>query len=152
MLTGGNTAIRRSVLEACGPYSPDYMYTEDRYMWRRLQEVGAAGDYVPEMIVYHHIPTKRLQKSYFRQWVRNDARNRGKMARAAPPEARSLFGVPLWRWRSVSASMRDYGASFVTKGRDAPDHFKAELDILEFASFFVGRNFPHSADQYVDRA
>ena len=72
MLTGGNTAMRRSALTACGPYSPDYMYTEDRYMWERLCAIGAGGDYVPEFVVYHHIPAKRLQKSYFRQWARND--------------------------------------------------------------------------------
>jgi glycosyltransferase involved in cell wall biosynthesis len=152
MLTGGNTAIRRAVLETCGPYSPEYMYTEDRYMWRRLQEIGATGDYVPEMIVYHFIPPRRLQKSYFREWTRNDARNRGKMLRGAPMEGGSILGAPPWMWRACAGAALRLCRSFIDSRIDAADRFKAELDIIEFAGFFAGRNLPWLADRYVDRA
>jgi glycosyltransferase involved in cell wall biosynthesis len=152
MLTGGNTAIRRSVLEACGPYSPEYMYTEDRYMWHRLQALGATGDYVPEMIVYHYIPAKRLQKSYFRHWVSNDARNRGKMLRNDPAQGRTILGVPRWMWRSAASSVAEFCMGAINNRVDEADHFKAELEIIAFAAFFAGRNFPWLGDKYVDRA
>jgi hypothetical protein len=121
-------------------------------MWQRLQAVGASGDYVPELIVYHHIPEKRLQKTYFRQWVRNDARNRGKMWRKAPPQqaGRPILGAPTWMWRAAAtAALRACGLG----GRaDEADRFKAELDVIEFAGFFSGRNLPWLADKYIDRA
>jgi glycosyltransferase involved in cell wall biosynthesis len=152
MLTGGNTAIRHSVLTACGPYSPDYMYTEDRYMWGRLRAVGATGDYIPELIVYHHIPLKRLQKSYFRQWVRNDARNRGKMARTTAPTGQTVLGAPPWMWRAAATAAFNACVGGITRQLDEADRFKAELDMIEFAGFMAGRNFPGLAEKYIDRA
>jgi hypothetical protein len=128
------------------------MYTEDRYMWNRLQDLGATGDYVPEMIVYHHIPTKRLQKSYFRHWVSNDGRNRGKMLRNEPVQGTTILGVPRWMWRNAAGSIVEFCTGPI-KGRvDEADHFKAELEIIAFAAFFVGRNFPWLGEKYVDRA
>jgi len=152
MLTGGNTAIRRSVLAECGPYSPDYMYTEDRYMWQRLCAIGARGEYVPEFVVYHHIPTKRLQKSYFRQWVRNDAHNRGRMARLNPLTGRSLLGAPLWMWRRFGEAVVSNCVGLVRRGIDDPERFAAELDMIDFAFFATGRNLPSFGGKYVDRA
>jgi glucosyl-dolichyl phosphate glucuronosyltransferase len=152
MLTGGNTVIRRSVLAKCGPYSPDYMYTEDRYMWQRLCAIGAQGEYVPEFVVYHHIPTKRLQKSYFRQWVRNDAHNRGRMARSNPLTGPSLLGAPLWMWRRFGESAVSSCVGLVTRGVDDPERFAAELYAIDFVSFATGRNFPNFSGKYVDRA
>jgi glucosyl-dolichyl phosphate glucuronosyltransferase len=152
MLTGGNTAIRHSVLAQCGPYSPEYMYTEDRYMWQRLCAIGARGEYVPELIVYHHIPAKRLQKSYFRQWARNDAHNRGKMARVSPLPGQSLLGAPLWMWRRFAGSILSSCTGLVRHGIDDPDRFRAELDVIDFTSFVMGRNFPSLSEKYVDRA
>jgi glucosyl-dolichyl phosphate glucuronosyltransferase len=152
MLTGGNTAIRRSVLTACGPYSPDYMYKEDRYMWERLCAIGAGGDYVPELVVYHHIPAKRLQKSYFRQWARNDGHNRGKMARLKPLTRRSLLRAPLWMWRRFGESVLSNCVGLISRGIDDPQRFAAELDVIDFTFFAIGRNLPNFGGKYVDRA
>ena len=60
MLVGGSTAIRRSVLARCGPYSPDFMYAEDRYMHMQLDRIGAAGSYDPDLVVLHTAPQKRM--------------------------------------------------------------------------------------------
>jgi glycosyltransferase involved in cell wall biosynthesis len=152
ILTGGNTAIRRTTLKVCGPYSPEYMYTEDRYMWERLRDVGATGDYVPELIVYHYIPPKRMQKSYFRQWVRNDARNRGKMWRNASLGRGAVLGMPPWMWRAAASAALKLCVGFADGRVDEADRFKAELDIIEFAGLFSGRNLPWLTDKYVDRA
>jgi hypothetical protein len=103
------------------------------------------------MIVYHYIPSKRLQKSYFRQWVRNDARNRGRMSRSVRPEAGTVLGAPPWMWRATMDAVFKIVTRFVGRGDEA-DRFKAELDVIEFAEFFAGHNLPWLSDKYINRA
>ena len=152
MPTGGNFAIRKVVLARCGPYSPDFMYAEDRYMYQQLTKIGAVGYYLPTLVVFHYVPPKRLRKSYFRHWSYTEGCNRGKLARAEPPEPRSLIGVPAWKWRQAA------GAAFaVTVGklrwrRNCPATFKAELDVIQFIGFVTARNLGTLAERYKDRA
>ena len=37
-------------------------------MYHRLLARGARGRYVPDLVIYHHVPAARLTKRYFRRW------------------------------------------------------------------------------------
>ena len=152
MPTGGNFAIRKSVLDRCGPYSPEFMYSEDRYMYEQLIKIDAAGFYLPELFVYHLIPSKRLQKAYFRRWAYTEGRNRGKLERQARGTPGSLLGAPLWKWRQVAGAAGTILAGLLRPRRDAAGRFKAELDVIQFLGFYSGRNLRFIKDRYVDRA
>ncbi len=101
ILMGGNAVIRRSALERAGPYSTALSRTgtrllgcEDEDMYHRLVAIGARGAYVPELVIYHYVPARRLTKKYFRQWCFWRGVSLGVMDRRAPG-ASCLSG-----WRS----------------------------------------------------
>lgn len=147
MLTGGNWAVRRPVLDRCGPYSPDHMYAEDRYMHMRMQAIGAHGIYDPSMIVFHVVPQKRLTRSYFRHWAYTEGRTIAHFARAAGEGGATLLGAPLWRWRQAGAA----GLRMVTDlhKRDDSAFFTAQLNLVEFWGLL---SFRFSKERYVDRS
>lgn len=152
MPTGGNFAIRRRVLDRCGPYSPEFMYSEDRYMYEQLVKINATGFYLPELSIYHLIPSKRLRKSYFRRWAYTEGRNRGKLERQARRTLGSMLGAPLWKWRQVAGAVVTILAGLLRGSRDYPGRFKAELDVIQFLGFYSGRNLRFVKDRYVDRS
>jgi glycosyltransferase involved in cell wall biosynthesis len=152
MPTGGNFAIRKSVLDRCGPYAPDFMYAEDRYMYEQLTTIGAVGYYLPALVVFHQVPPKRLRKSYFRHWSYTEGCNRGKLARTKPPEPRSIIGVPAWKWRQVAGAAFAATVGKLRRRRDCPAAFKAELDVIQFMGFVTARNLGTLTDRYMDRA
>lgn len=150
MFCGGNSAIRRRVLQLCGPYSDSYMYAEDRYMYGQLLKHGAVGYYVPDMVIYHHIPAKRLKKSYFRHWALTEGCTNGTAARDAGRRYR--LGAPLWMWRRTAEAAAKVCLGYATGRSSCPSRFKAELDIMQFAGFFQGKYTKAASTQRFDRA
>ena len=149
MLTGANCAFRKTILDACGPYSSDFMYAEDRYLWDQLGKIGARGWWVPELIVHAEVPEKRLTKAYYRQWAHQEGRNRGKMARG---EAGHVLGAPRWKWRAAFSYVTTVAAGALFGRGSASQRFKAELDLRQFAGYVLARNAPFIGERYVDRA
>lgn len=148
MLTGGNNAIRRSVLQRCGPYSPEFMYAEDRYMYMQLERIGAVGFYDPELVVLHYVPRKRLTKAYYRHWAFTEGLTLGKIAREKPLEVRSLFGAPLWMWRRAAEAAGD---TVVRLGRSQRGRrFQSQLRLLEFWGYLSARTL-RLKERYRDR-
>lgn len=145
MLTGANCAFRKTILDACGPYSSAFMYAEDRYLWNQLLRIGARGWWVPELIVHAEVPEKRLTKTYYRRWAAQEGRNRGKMARR---EAGHVLGAPRWMWREVAG----HAARVLRGGGDASRRFTAELELRRFGGYFLARNLPFLPEPYHDRA
>ena len=151
MLSGGNSAIRRRALEKCGPYSDSYMYAEDRYMYGQLCKTGAVGYYIPELVIYHHIPEKRLNKAYFRHWALTEGGNRG--AFAVGDGARHwALGAPLWMWRRTAEAALRICLGHASGRANRPQTFKAELDCLQFAGFLRGRLTGPARTQRFDRS
>ncbi len=150
MPVGGNLAIRRRMLEQCGPYSDSYMYAEDRYMYGQLQKHGAVGYYVAELVIYHHIPAKRLHKSYFRHWAFTEGRTHGVIAREEGAR-HWLLGAPLWIWRRTAEAAARVLLGYAS-GSDSPRRFTAELDIMQFAGFYQGKYARSSGTQTFDRS
>ena len=71
---GVNMAIRRDVLFEVGGFNPDTfgdIWLGDgetglnRKLWQREMLIG----YVPEALVYHHIPPHRMTVNYIRKWA-----------------------------------------------------------------------------------
>ncbi len=76
ILMGGNAVIRRDALTRAGKYSTALSRTgtrllgcEDEDMYHRLLARGAHGRYVPDLVIFHHVPATRLTKRYFRTLV-----------------------------------------------------------------------------------
>jgi glycosyltransferase involved in cell wall biosynthesis len=152
MPCGGNFAIRRTVLERCGPYAPQFMYAEDVYLYTQLKKIGAVGYYWPELVIYHLIQKKRLSKRYFRRWFYAEGRNRGKLAASAKPRRGILNGPPLHIWRR---GMQCLGRSAVNRLRlriNDPDCFEADLDVIHFAGLLGGFNSHFVPEFYYDRS
>lgn len=148
MPTGGNFAIRKTVLDRCGPYSPEFMYHEDLYLYKQLIKLKAKGLYLPALEVFHCIPPKRLSKAYFRHWAYNEGFNHGKLARTEPLAGRAFLGAPLWKWRQSLLALGQY----CSWRPSAAQRFKAELDLWQFWGFYLGKNGGVIGERYVNRA
>ena len=67
-LPGGNMAWRRATLLEVGGFSPERRRSEDRELTVRYLLSGGTALYTPDMVTYHHIPSDRLTRRYFRSW------------------------------------------------------------------------------------
>jgi glycosyltransferase involved in cell wall biosynthesis len=72
---GVNMAVRRELVEAVGGFRVDLGRTggsllgqEQAEFFYRTRAAGIRGLYVPEMILDHHVPARRLTHAYFRRW------------------------------------------------------------------------------------
>ena len=148
ILMGGNAVIRRRLLERAGPYSTALNRTgarllgcEDEDMYHRLLALGARGRYVPELVIYHHVPAARLTKSYFRRWCFWRGVSLGVMDRTRPVRVAYLAGVPRYRVGRAVRGVSSLLAALVARGRtkDA-ERFEHELACWDLAGFFWGKH------------
>jgi len=128
---GVNMAIRREVLLKVGGFNPDsfgsaWLGDGETGLNRKLWQRGLLVGYVPEAIVYHHVPAERLTLEYFRRREANDG--------ACDIYARFHdSGVPgksaLIRTGAAIAmeSTRDWLASLVLRGRTDPRSLRVQL-------------------------
>lgn len=73
---GANMGVRRDLLDRIGGFREDLGRSNGRTilgqevpeLLARARVVRARGLYVPEFRIEHHVPAKRLTKSYFRRW------------------------------------------------------------------------------------
>jgi glycosyltransferase involved in cell wall biosynthesis len=148
MLMGGNAVIKRTLLQQVGPYSTSLGRTakrllscEDEDMYRRLLEVGARGFYRPDLIIYHHIPSDRLTKSYFRRWCFWRGVSLGVLGRTKPGPSTQLFGVPRWLYRKGVVGAFKAIAAPLNRRKSPSKKFADELAMFDLAGFFCGRHF-----------
>jgi GT2 family glycosyltransferase len=71
---GVNMAIRREILFSVGGFDPELIGSRtlgngESGLNRKLSERGYLIGYVPEAVVYHHIPRRRTKPEYIRQWA-----------------------------------------------------------------------------------
>ncbi len=155
MLIGANAAIRRDTLRRLGPYTTRYKWAEDREMYARLLAAGAKGAYLPDLAVYHHVPTKRLTKRYYRQWAYSEGRTNGSALRALEAcdegPVRSALGAPLWMWRRSLQAMALAARGYVLGRVNDAKTFAAELELRQFVGFYTERNLPFVPHKHFDR-
>jgi glycosyltransferase involved in cell wall biosynthesis len=131
-LCGGNAVIRRSVLKKAGPFRTDLNGHHDLEMFERLLSSGARGIYLPDLIIYHHIPPDRLRKEYFRQWMWKAG-----VAYARMPEKttmKKVFGVPRYVLKRALQSLVRTAISSICPNF-ACSRFESELDLIYSISF-----------------
>ena len=148
ILMGGNAVLKRSLLEKVGPYNASLSRTgtrllagEDEDMYSRLLKAGARGLYLPDLIIYHHIPAARLTKSYFRRWCFWRGVSRGLLDRESRSQAAYLAGVPQWLYGQAVRGMVNKTKAAILAKSNAPAAFSGELAVWDLAGFFYGRHF-----------
>jgi glucosyl-dolichyl phosphate glucuronosyltransferase len=146
-LMGGNAVIRRSVFELIGMFSTNLGRTakgllagEDSELTSRMLKAGLQGIYVPELVIYHHIPAYRLTRRYFRRHTFWGGVSKGVSARDAIESVPCVFGIPRYRiGRMVRALASLPRHLFVI--RDLGLVFDDELLCWYLLGYIYGRHF-----------
>jgi glucosyl-dolichyl phosphate glucuronosyltransferase len=141
MLDGGNAVISRAMLRAVGPYSTSLgprvdrrlCSCEDEDMYLRLLDAGARGQYVPQLIVHHHLHPERLRKSYYRSWCFWNGASRGVLSRR-----RQAAGVPGVAYGNALRGLLAWMGSVLTF-RPASKRLAGELPAWHLAGQLYGR-------------
>ncbi len=143
MLMGGNAVIRRSTLERVLPY-PEKLGKigarirsgEDEVIYHRLLQLGARGIFVPELIIYHWIPAKRLSKEYFRKWVIGRGISTGSQIRLRGFKEPGLLGIPRYQFGAAIRSLWP-----MLTNNSEKERFTAQLNVLDCCATLYGRHF-----------
>jgi glycosyltransferase involved in cell wall biosynthesis len=143
ILMGGNAVIRRSTLNKVLPY-PEHLGKigkkirsgEDEVIYHRLLALGARGMNVPELIIYHWIPTERLTKTYYRKWVIGRGISGGLQLRERGFKVTGLLGIPRYQFGLVGKAFAN-----LLRSRSPSERFAAQLTILDCMSTLYGRHF-----------
>lgn len=158
---GANMAVRRSVFARVGGFRADLGRTGGRLVLGqevpelliRARQTGVRGMYVPAMELRHHVPARRLTRSYFRKWWFGKGVSRAALDRLQPlgesgldlsraPHVlrvpRTLYGSAL---RHAAACLRDRA-----RGRTA-DAFRHEMSLVYSAGYFWARQRERRTDR-----
>jgi glycosyltransferase involved in cell wall biosynthesis len=152
ILMGGNSVLRRSILEKVGLYTTSLGRTdkhllscEDEDMYHRLRDSGARGFYLPGLVIYHYIPPERLTKRYFRQWCFWRGVSMGVIDRGRRSPVAYLLGVPRWIFGKALRGAVSKVARVIRFDRNRAEGFADELAVWDFAGFFYGKHFYRKA-------
>lgn len=164
ILMGGNVVFTRAVLELVGPYTTwlgrtdkGLLTGEDEELYGRLLAHGAKGMYLPNLVIYHHVPSERLTKSYFRRWCFWRGVSLGLLDRTRKLPCAYLLGIPRWHYRNALRGMATTTKHLVVKPKNPAQAFAAELGIWDWLGLLYGRHFrkdenfkPSSAEVQLD--
>jgi len=149
---GGNAVIKRTVLDAVGPYATwlgrtdkHLLSGEDEDMYHRLLNAGAKGFYLPGMIIYHKISPARLTKKYFRSWCFWRGVSLGLLERTRKQACPYLLGVPRWHYRTAARGLLTGVASLFVQPKEEREAFATELALWDFLGLFYGKHFHRAA-------
>jgi glucosyl-dolichyl phosphate glucuronosyltransferase len=156
---GANMAVRRALVDRIGGFSPrlgrsagtQILGQEVPEFLARARAVNSRGRYLPGMLVHHHVPARRLTKSYFRRWWYGKGRSRAALERLQPitelgvdlNRVAHVLGTPRFMWRSAAEAICGWaGASFRF---DREEQFKHEAMLCYFAGYVAARREEGSA-------
>jgi len=125
-LVSANLAVRRSLLDAVGLFSPELQRVkdsigsmEDHELLMRCWRAGRQGLYLPGLIASTTVPASRLSKDYHRRWHRGHGvfcammryveaiDQHGKyIGERRAEDAVMLFGVPAYLYRQAADQFR----------------------------------------------
>jgi glycosyltransferase involved in cell wall biosynthesis len=148
ILMGGNAVLTRSIFEKVGLYDTSLgragarlMSGEDQDMFQRLMTAGANGLYLPDLIIYHHIPPERLTRSYFRRWCFWNGVSLGLIDRERQSPVTYLCGVPRYLYGKAARGMLSVTRELLSRDKDPSQIFSDELRVWDLAGFFYGKHF-----------
>jgi glycosyltransferase involved in cell wall biosynthesis len=147
-LLTANIAFRQNIFEKFGGFSPDLQRSgdsigslEDHEYLTRLVRGGAAGLYIPEMVVDAFVGRERMTKSYHRRWHRGHGYFYAVMN--DPEWERSkvrLAGVPGHLYKQTVTHAVTWCSKVLTGHADAA--FESECGLRFFYGFFLARQNP----------
>ena len=148
ILMGGNVVFTRSVLARVGPYTTwlgrtdkGLLTGEDEELYGRLLDHGAKGMYLPNLIIYHHVPAERVTKSYFRRWCFWRGVSLGLLDRTRKLPCAYLFGIPRWHYRNALRGLLTTMKHVFVSPKDPAQAFAAELGVWDWLGLLYGRHF-----------
>jgi glucosyl-dolichyl phosphate glucuronosyltransferase len=148
ILMGGNVVFTRSILQRVGPYTTwlgrtdkGLLTGEDEELYGRLLAMGAKGMYLPNLIIYHHVPPERVTKSYFRRWCFWRGVSLGLLDRTRKLPCAYLFGIPRWHYRNAFRGVLSTMKHAVVTPKDPAKAFAAELGVWDWLGLVYGRHF-----------
>jgi len=145
-MMGGNAAVRASALKRLGGFNTALGRTgsnlcgcEDADVSNRLTLSGARGLYVPDMIIYHYVPSERLTKKYYRRWCHHHGLTRARVDALRRQPVAYFLGVPRYMIADAIRAIPALLAAVVTGKWNAPGTFARELGIWNLLGFVRGR-------------
>ena len=139
---GANLAVRRTALNAAGPFRTDLQRvadgigsTEDHELQIRLSRQGLRGVYEPRLIVHSPVDPERMTRAYHRRWHAGHGRFFARM-RDPAFERSSLgrvFDVPAHVFRALLAEPFHWAGARLRA--DATAAFDRELRIRFLAAY-----------------
>ena len=156
---GANMAIRRTLVDRIGGFSPrlgrssgsQILGQEVPEFLARARAVNSRGRYIPGMMVRHHVPARRLTKTYFRRWWYGKGRSRAALERLQPltelgvdlNRVPHVLRTPRFMWRSAADALR--GCAAAALRFDHKEQFKHEAMLCYFAGYVAARLQEESA-------
>ena len=146
VLMGGNAVFRRGVFASVGNYNADLgrkqqkqlMACEDREMYLRLLSAGMHGLYLPNLVIFHHIPAERMTVSYLRRWVFWHGVSMGVLDRQRPMMVPYLLGLPRYQLREFAMSCFNLLRKRTVRLQDA-SRLLNDLKIRDVVGFAYGK-------------
>jgi glycosyltransferase involved in cell wall biosynthesis len=149
---GANMAVRRALLDRIGGFSPrlgragtNLLGQEVPEFLARARAAGARGLYVPAMVVDHHVPARRLTKTYFRRWWFGKGMARAELDCLHPIDecgidhssVRRLRGVPLFMFHDAASSACGWMRSALRMNEQ--EQFRHEMMLWYYAGYASAR-------------
>jgi glycosyltransferase involved in cell wall biosynthesis len=141
LLWGANIAVSSDAFRKFGLFStrlgrvPGKLYGgEEIHFIRKLIEARERVLYTPEAVVYHHIPTERMKKAYFRKWRFDVGEQFGLMPEDNP--LKKIGSVPFYIMPRLAFHSSRYLFHVLTLD---PQAFEYELNVAELLGMIVGR-------------
>jgi GT2 family glycosyltransferase len=150
---GANMAVRRALVERVGGFSPrlgrsagtQILGQEVPEFLTRARAAGGRGLYAPGMRVRHHVPARRLTKTYFRRWWYGKGRSRAALERLQPitelgvdlNQVPHLLRTPRFMWRSAAESLFSWTAAALRFDEEV--QFRHETMLCYFAGYLSAR-------------
>jgi glycosyltransferase involved in cell wall biosynthesis len=146
-LNGGNAVFRRTVFKRVGAYdnrlgrsAKGLLSEEDAELYRRMVDAELCGVYVPDLMVYHHIPASRLTREYYRSWFYWRGISHGVADRDRKEAAVYLLGVPRYRIRQAVVGLVAMPFNLSSK-RGSRFAFEREVAFWDLLGFIRGKYF-----------
>ena len=147
IMTGGNSVLRRTVVERIGLYDTRLGRTnknliggEDQDFHERMMAAGCRGQYRPDLVMHFQVASQRLTKAYYRNWCHWNAVSLGVMERARPKPMPYFLGVPRYMFaHAVTGLLQQIKAPFTNPNPSAL--FTHELAVRHWLGYFYGKHF-----------
>ena len=156
-LNGGNAVLRRAVFDRVGAYDvrlgrsgKGLLSEEDAELYRRILDAGLRGFYVPDLVIYHHIPASRLTRAYYRKWCYWRGVSQGVADKNRREPTPYLFGAPRYRVRQAFIGLLCLPKNFSSQ-RGSGMSFQRELALWDWVGFLYGKYFVRIDSFYAEK-